>query len=100
MRPTVWTYSLVMAVPAAGPGTSAAVFGCACALVNASAPMSAAARRSFVWGAFMGEFLLFQILDRRPADAAVEGERRLAEVVERHGETEVYTDIEGFAGGE
>src|SRR3990172_107410 len=57
MRPMVWTYCLVIAVPDAGPGTSAAFFGsgtcCAYAVVNASAPTSAAARRICLRVVFM-----------------------------------------------
>src|SRR6185295_3820991 len=63
MRPTIWTYSLVMAVPAAGPGTSVALLGngtcCASALVNASAPTSAAAIRFCVRVVFNFVFPFF-----------------------------------------
>src|SRR5450631_344442 len=37
MRPTIWTYCLVIAVPAAGPGTSAAVFGSGTCCAGATA---------------------------------------------------------------
>src|SRR5208337_941239 len=63
MRPTIWTYSVVIAVPDTGPDTSAADFGigtcsdCACALVNASAPTSAAVRRICWYLVFIVVFL-------------------------------------------
>src|SRR5271165_849783 len=66
MRPTIWTYSLVIKVPDTGPETSAADFGigtcsncCACALVNASVPRSAAAMKVSLCGVFTVVFFSF-----------------------------------------
>src|SRR5271165_4793816 len=70
MRPTIWTYSLVIKVPDTGPDTSAADFGigtcsdcCAWAVVNASVPTSAAAMKFSLCGVLTVGFLSFVFMD-------------------------------------
>ena len=44
--------------------------------------------------------LLLRIRDLRRADGAVEGERRLIDVVERHGRIQIGADVKGRIPGE